>query len=74
MFLVVYNDTVYYTTPEWHKCCLLIEKLLHVKPEDFPILKELQASIPQTKQPPLSEPDPKLPRVIEYTDCASAEG
>ena len=46
--------------PECHKCNLLIEKLLHLKPEEFStLLKELQASIPQTKQPPLSEPDPK---------------
>ena len=48
------------STPECHKCNLLIEKLLHLKPEEFPtLLTEIQASIPQTKQPPPSEPNPK---------------
>ena len=40
------------STLECHKCNLLIEKLLHLKP-DFPtLLKELQASIPQPPNPP----------------------
>ena len=38
-----------------HKCNLLIEKLLHLKPEFPTLLKELQASIPKTKQPPPSD-------------------
>ena len=38
------------STPECYKCNFLIEKLLFLKAEEFPILlKELQACIPQTK-------------------------
>jgi len=48
-------------TPECHKCNSLIEKLLNLKPEEFPtLIRELQNSIPQTKQPPPSNTTPTV--------------